>query len=644
MAIFPTAARQWESTTTPSHTAIPIKTIAVNNYSSIFIFHVPSSQDAVEVFLRIILQGCLQHLQNEQGDILKNKFLYGCYRTVSFPYRNPARTSFVIVLVTMVVLDIVFNKFHEPFLQKTENIFQIDMENLQSDNLLSAPETWLSLLSLILGTLVIVISIASQRTPKLIDFYLQEWISLYYIWFIVMAACHPAISSTFGDLQYRPSSEILNFYVFLPVSILLALPYIFYILRYTKTDQVINTIFRKNIRQIKLLRRRIMVPLMDNASSVEEAQFFFLESLNEMDEMLQYVELKETRADIIKKISVSIQLYVSIKPKLNPNFFKITHVIRNDISFRTFTDSQFEEMSEKRTFYEEKCFRILGNAFTRLMDKGEFELASLCASELTNVGREAVEDNDERLVEALLIRFNTFMRFAIKHALTNNERRHLFNLAFHYANFLKCLVVSGNHELLKTAFGYWRSYGNEILKYGETNPVLYFVVSGLSAELKDIMIYIYHENWDFKEQEKLLAQYLTLDNPPDYDRRNIPNTEFVKSGVRIIEIALALFYLNARENELVLKIIDNLLDDLDVVDEKTFCKIFDSSIALLESSTPTFWEDTDRGNVNIYYSPYKAMTKSFQALLSEKMKERLSETSTPELSNSSDQMLTNDKQ
>ena len=31
----------------------------------------------------------------------------------------------------------------------------------------------------------------------------------------------------------------------------------------------------------------------------------------------------------------------------------------------------------------------------------------------------------------------------------------------------------------------------------------------------------------------------------------------------------------------------------------------------LEISGPKFWEDTDRGNLNIYYTPYQNQIKSF---------------------------------
>ena len=42
-------------------------------------------------------------------------------------------------------------------------------------------------------------------------------------------------------------------------------------------------------------------------------------------------------------------------------------------------------------------------------------------------------------------------------------------------------------------------------------------------------------------------------------------------------------------------------------------------------SGPTFWEDTDRGNTNIYFSPDSDIIDDFKKILSKQMKERLTE-------------------
>jgi len=49
-------------------------------------------------------------------------------------------------------------------------------DTINRNNLISyAPEVWLSLLALVFGTLIIVISIASESTPKLIDLFVGDY-------------------------------------------------------------------------------------------------------------------------------------------------------------------------------------------------------------------------------------------------------------------------------------------------------------------------------------------------------------------------------------------------------------------------------------------------------------------------------------
>ena len=50
-----------------------------------------------------------------------------------------------------------------------------------------APIVWLSFFAIILGSLTIVITFASQNVPKLIDLYMDHWQSLLFVWW--SAAC-----------------------------------------------------------------------------------------------------------------------------------------------------------------------------------------------------------------------------------------------------------------------------------------------------------------------------------------------------------------------------------------------------------------------------------------------------------------------
>ena len=101
----------------------------------------------------------------------------------------------------------------------------------------------------------------------------------------------------------------------------------------------------------------------------------------------------------------------------------------------------------------------MGNAYIRKMEKGEYELASLIASEISSIGILALELNQEDLITDINIRFNTFMRFAIKHAVRNNEPRNLYNLAFHYSTVMQGFIQHEQKQYLKQCCFYLKYYG-----------------------------------------------------------------------------------------------------------------------------------------------------------------------------------------
>ena len=51
-----------------------------------------------------------------------------------------------------------------------------------------------------------------------------------------------------------------------------------------------------------------------------------------------------------------------------------------------------------------------------------------------------VEKNDQALVELITIRLNTYFRFSLKHGQHHNEPRNLYNLVFHYGQFIDYLI------------------------------------------------------------------------------------------------------------------------------------------------------------------------------------------------------------
>ena len=260
---------------------------------------------------------------------------------------------------------------------------------------------------------------------------------------------------------------------------------------------------------------------MDDIKEVEHYQHQLMSTIDQFDDLLEYISFKEAQTEIIRRVGDTVRAYMRNKSFYDTRFFTATDTIRNNPTFRTYVEHQYKDLEDRKTFYEVKAFKMMGNAYIRKMESGEYELASLIASEVSSIGLLALDLKQDGLIVDINIRFNTFMRFAIKHAVRNNEPRNLYNLAFHYSALLKGYVDFNKEDLLKQSYFYFKFYSNEIYKQAAKNPSLYFIVDVLTAELKKITILISEKTWDNQLQEHLLKEILQLDNPPDYSKEEL---------------------------------------------------------------------------------------------------------------------------
>ena len=535
--------------------------------------------------------------------------------------KNRSFSSLVIVFILLLSSDIIFHFFYPNIILQIEYLFGLGKETHDAVDLTFAPEIWGGVLATVLGTLIIVIAIAAESTPKLMDLFVKDWISLLFIWFLILASIHSTIIMYYFGPMERISSVILNTYVYLPISSMLSLPYIFYILLYSKTDNVIKKLYSLNVNDINSLKNKSIHIAMKDHKVVEHYQYQLMSTIDQFDDLLEYISFKEAQTEIIRRVGDTVKVYMKNKNSIDPRFYISTNTIRNNPTFRTYVDHQYKDLEERTTFYEVKSFKMMGNAYIRKMENGEFELASLIASEISSIGLLALKLNQENLITDINIRFNTFMRFAIKHAVKNNEPRNLYNLAFHYSALLKGYVDHQKTDLLKQGYFYFKFYSNEIYKQAANNPSLYFIVDVLTTELKKISILISEHEWDIELQEHLLKEILQLDNPPDYPKDDLDQS--VNNGVRVLQIGLALHYIKIKNTDFAETIVSDVLDDLAYFDNKTYLNLMEGLYNRIRFSGPTFWEDTDRGNTNIYFSPDSDKIDDFKKILSTQMKSRL---------------------
>jgi len=357
---------------------------------------------------------------------------------------------------------------------------------------------------------------------------------------------------------------------------------------------------------------------------VGEYQKEIMGSLDQLDDLLAFTEFKETQTEIVREISQIIQLYIRKKTSFHNTFFLLTNTIKSNATFRTYTEIQYKEMAETKTFYEVKTFRLLGSAYIKMITNDRFDIASLIPAEMVDIGKTCLDVKDDIALGHVNIRFNTLFRFAIKHAYKNNEPRNLYNLAFHYANMIQEYIRADRVDMAKYCYDKFKFYANDIYKNAESNPGLYFVVDTLTFELRKCQVLIHDKKWKDDDQLDLLKMILQLDKPPGYSKDDVDKGILGgNNGTRRIQIGLALFYLSVGKNEFAKAIAEDYLDDLAYFDEKTFKANANTQCFLLSIFGPQFWEDTDRGTLNIYFAPEKEQIDPFKELLFSLMDKRL---------------------
>ncbi len=479
-----------------------------------------------------------------------------------------------------------------------------------------APIVWLSFFAIVLGSLTIVITFAAQNVPKLIDLYMDHWPSLLFVWWSAACLVHALSIKVLaeGGIQIIPSL-VFNFHVLLAVSLVIGFPFIFSILRSTKTSNVIENLLNGSFSTINILAAKGS----DGKISAHEhakIQYQLFEGLNQLIDLLVYVPFKEPKAQVIEGIGALLRHYVQLKPKIPDSFFMVDKRIHDDISFRTMK-SLMAEVEKTRTFYEQKSVRLIGNVYNVFLDTGEFDLSTLCVEQLSQVGKTAIACDDQELIDVITVRLNTHFRFALKHGQHHNEPRNLYNLVFHYGQFIGYLMEYQQVDRIKTCIGYFVFYGQQCFNAIQRAKSLAFILDVLAFEMQKLMLKIYQEKWDRELQEEMLQKFLVFDNFQDMDKNFAVQFFSQNHGIRLLHIGLALFYLNQQEDEFAEKIAKDTVQDMDLMGATLFNKTMTTIYARLQFSGPTFWEDTDRGNLNIYYTPYQDEISSFKKIQQE---------------------------
>ena len=69
-------------------------------------------------------------------------------------------------------------------------------------------------------------------------------------------------------------------------------------------------------------------------------------------------------------------------------------------------------MTQEKMFYEIKVFRLLGNAYVKMIENDRFDIASLIPAELVDIGKTCLKNKNDSILDNVKIRFNTLFSMA----------------------------------------------------------------------------------------------------------------------------------------------------------------------------------------------------------------------------------------
>ncbi len=459
-----------------------------------------------------------------------------------------------------------------------------------------APEVWLSLLALVFGTLIIVVSIASENTPRLVDMFVGDPIGRLYIWMIMLSTLENIYLQIIADnpSTFFSNMIFINNYLVLPMSVLLAIPYTFYILKYTKNTNVIDHIFRENARTIRRSRQ-------NRTSAIERNQVALFQTVNQLHDLLQYTQFKEPKGDVISHLGKSVRIYLKLKKAFPDRFFKLGIYVRNDISFRTLQE-KFGQLEQEKTFYEMKVLKTFSAIYLLLIREGHYELASLCGSELVEIGNASVRQDDDHVTDAVILNFNTMLRYGINHALKTREIRNAYNIIFYYNQLVMTFMLRKDLKRIEVCCYYFGIYAAELTRLRMTEPQFNFLIDAIAWELKRNLTYLCDQRFPEDLQRKILRDVCEL---RQYPMADIEGQNLGANGLRLIKLSLCLYYMSKDEFSFVDALLDSLVTDIKVPNGQVLVNEIEEDCNILKSESEAFWEETDQGNRNIYFTNHK---------------------------------------
>lgn len=461
-----------------------------------------------------------------------------------------------------------------PLLHPVDWLAQMDV-SAALDMVSNAAEVVAAVLAIAITVVAIVVELAANRySHEITRMFLREPVNVLILSLYVLTTLQciwTAASIGYGDETAVPHAALALTLGMVVLSLLLLVPYIYFVFAFLSPISVIQRISRDAYRRVKKV----------TSSNAARSQARVEEAVDQLQDVARSAIAQGDRSIAIAAIDAMASLfadYLELRDRLPESWFKISEEVASDPDFVALAPETLAEVEGDGVWLERKILRRYLSLLRQSLGHSS-DVASVIGIRTQELAT-ALDADSPALLELCRRALNSYLRSAI------NERdaRIAYFLMNQYRLLGEQLMHQGRTDDVMAVATYLREYGQLANAMGM--PFLLETAAYDVMQLVEQAIGIRSPALD-----PLLDTFLTVDQPISDSKG--ADTEL---GVRRAQMQLATLFLERGDRIRA----DRIIDDLR---EEQFDRLQRLGDAMFADDRSQFWELMDRGANFRYLKP-----------------------------------------
>lgn len=440
----------------------------------------------------------------------------------------------------------------------------------------NSAEVVAAVLAIAITVVAIVVELAATRYSHLITrLFMREPVNMAVLGLFLLTTIQCVWTAvTFSHVEEGAILPHAGFFVTLvlvTVSLLLLLPYIYFVFTFLSPISVIERICDNAVSAIGL----------GSKGRVEDAQRLVLVAVDELQDVSRGAVEQGDRSIAmtgVNGLATLVYDHAVLRSALPEGWFRVNDVVARDPDFISLTDDSVEQVEREQIWLETKVFRQLYSLMAQSAGVAR-DVANLIGINTGQIARDLGTD-DRRLLDLCIRAFNSYLRISIN----AQDARTAYYIMDQYRDVAEHLLTLDEQALVLEIAGYFRLYGQVAHRAGMS-----FLLDAAAYDVVHLIEQAVAA--DNPVVDELLEVLLELDQEirEEYQEDSL-------LGVRRSQIQLATLFLARGDEARVNRIV------ADLKGERT-SRLSRIREGLEAEDRPQYWELTDRGANFSYLDP-----------------------------------------